>query len=496
MGEKVDVLLLLEGTYPYIRGGVSTWIYQLITGLPDLRFGAVFLGSRPEDYNGVKYELPKNLLYLETHYLFDRLTNPPPKPLKGEKKAFDYIKELHNWFRLGGNEFPEEIKKIDFYLNYVDYEQFLYSIDSWQYIISRYEEFAPDLPFIDYFWTVRNIHTSLWVVAKIASKLKNFEIIHSPSTGYAGFLGGILKFHTGRPFIITEHGIYTRERKLEIINADWLIDRRLLLQREQGEIEYIRKMWIRFFESIGRYCYDASDIIISLFDRARQIQIGYGADPKKTRVIPNGVDLKKLRTLRGKRTNEVPRVVGLLARVVPIKDIKTFIKAMKMVVTTIPEAQGWIIGPEDEDPDYAEECRTLVKWLGLENNVKFLGFRAIEEVLPRIGVATLTSISEGMPLVVLEAFGAGIPVVTTDVGSCRQLIYGYEEDLNLGKAGEVVPIANPSALANAYIKLLTDKEEWESAQKSAIDRVEKYYSMENFLGNYRRVYEEALSWQV
>jgi glycosyltransferase involved in cell wall biosynthesis len=57
-------------------------------------------------------------------------------------------------------------------------------------------------------------------------------------------------------------------------------------------------------------------------------------------------------------------VLCLIGRVVPIKDIKTFIRAMRRVVNQMPEAEGWIAGPEDEDPAYAEECQNLVRSLG------------------------------------------------------------------------------------------------------------------------------------
>lgn len=165
----------------------------------------------------------------------------------------------------------------------------------------------------------------------------------------------------------------------------------------------------------------------------------------------------------------------------------------------IPTVEGWIVGPEDEDPEYAKECHFLVESLGLQENIKFLGFQNIKDILPKTGILTLTSISEGMPLVVIEGFAAGVPAVTTDVGSCSQLVYGGldEEDKKLGKAGEVVPIANPEALAKAYIKLLTNPEEWYRYQRTALERVKRYYSLEKFLNRYRKLYNEALKqWRV
>ena len=66
--------------------------------------------------------------------------------------------------------------------------------------------------------------------------------------------------------------------------------------------------------------------------------------------------------------------------------VKTFIRAMRRVVNLRPDAEGWIAGPEDEDPAYAEECRNLVASLGLTEKVKFLGFRKMEELLPQVGL--------------------------------------------------------------------------------------------------------------
>ncbi|MFZ8860905.1 MAG: DUF3492 domain-containing protein, partial [Thermocrinis sp.] len=82
----IDVLFIAEGTYPFIKGGVSTWIHQIITGMKDLNFGVLFLGSRPEDYKGIGYELPDNLVYLEAVYLFSEEENVQRKKAKRESE--------------------------------------------------------------------------------------------------------------------------------------------------------------------------------------------------------------------------------------------------------------------------------------------------------------------------------------------------------------------------------------------------------------------------
>ncbi len=494
-----DILLIAEGTYPYIRGGVSSWIHQLINGLPEFNFGIVFLGSRPEDYGKMRYELPKNLTYLYVDYLFKDSEKPPPHYIP-RYEGFKAVRDLHEWFRSGSFDIPDSVKSLDFYNKVVPFENFLYSESSWDYIQEEYTRNCPDSPFIDYFWSVRNMHTPIWRVVSVANNVKKPKIIHSPSTGYAGFLGALLHFHYHLPFILTEHGIYVRERKIDMLNATWLKDNKTIFQKKLGELAYAKQMWIRFFESLGRITYEAANPIISLFEGARKIQIKYGARPERTRVIPNGVDIERLAKVR---KPEIPKVVTLIGRVVPIKDIKTFIKAMKIAVDAMPEVEGWIVGPEDEDPNYAKECHILVESLGLQDKVKFLGFQNIMDIMPKTGILTLTSISEGMPLTVIEGFAAGLPCVATDVGSCRDLIEGgSEEDKKLGRAGFVVPIANPGAAAEGYIKLLSDEATYRKCQNTAIKRVETYYTKEQFLNSYRELYNQFLEeiregkWQV
>ncbi len=486
-GERIDVLFIAEGTYPYIRGGVSTWIHQLITGMPDIRFGVLFLGSRESDYEDIKYELPRNLVYLESFFLFSELEYPPAEPTEGSER----VSLLKAFFREEG-ELPEELSSLRFYTEEVSFSQMLYGRKTWEMLEELYMDLDIAVPFIDFFWTMKNILSPLWVLVKAIESIRERDIglIHSPSTGYAGFLGSMMRKSFGTSFVITEHGIYTRERKIDILNSRW-IKSVPSFAVDKYDIDDLRKLWINFFVNIGKVCYLMADRVYSLFEGARRIQISLGCPPHKTEVIPNGVEIERYAPLRSERPEEVPPVIALIGRVTPIKDIKTFIKAMKILTNRLPSAEGWIVGPEDEDPEYAQECRMMVKTLGLEEKVKFLGFRKVEDILPKVGLTTLTSISEGMPIVVLESLAAGVPCVTTDVGSCRQLIYGglNEEDIRIGKAGEVVPVGDPNSLASAYEKVLKDGKLWRSYQIAGIERVEKFYSFDSFIQNYRKVYE-------
>ena len=496
--QQADIGLLLEGTFPYVAGGVSSWVNQMIRGFPDVTFAVVFIGSLEEEYGEPKYELPPNVVHFERHYLYAKRAAPEIKKVQGDPATFAVVEEMHRYFRAPhahaeGRALFEQLAP-ELAGGRLNQEDFLYSHRSWDFISAQYREFSSDPSFVDYFWTVRTMHGPVWILADIAKNLIPCRAYHTVSTGYAGMLGALLKYRTGKPLILSEHGIYTKERRIDLFNAHWIPDNRVIFQRDPTEIAYFRQMWMRFFEGIGKICYDASDAIIALFEGNRRRQIEDGADPARTSNIPNGIDIERYGALRAQRPQTTPPVVALIGRVVPIKDVMTFIRSIRTVVNRLPNAEAWIIGPEDEDADYAQECRNLAVGLGLTDKVKFLGFQRLTDVLPQVGVVALSSISEALPLVLLEGFAAGVPAVTTDVGACRQLVYGLEpEDQAFGAAGSVVGIADPQALASAIVELLSDHGKWLAASTAGVRRVETYYKQEQMFGRYRSIYE-AHAW--
>ncbi|CAB3791028.1 GT4 family glycosyltransferase PelF [Pararobbsia alpina] len=493
---SADIALLLEGTFPYVRGGVSSWVDQMIRSFPEKTFAIVFIGSREEDYQGALYTLPENVVHFETHYLYR--FDPPPlaEPALGDPEAFERSAALHQSLRSAVTR-PDDIAGLMADVipmiqpgGRLGEDQFLYSKTAWEYITEQYHERCTDPSFTDYFWTVRIMHKPLWQLARIADKLPPAKVYHTVSTGYAGFLGALLHYKTGRALLVSEHGIYTKERKIDLLQSSWIRDNRGIFEKDISEVSYFRELWVSFFEALGRVCYSASSEMVSLFEGNRLRQIADGAPAAKTRNVPNGIDIARFAALRARRGPGVPQVIVLIGRVVSIKDVKTFIRSIFTVSRQFPDVEGWIAGPETEDPAYAQECRSLVQSLDLARNVKFLGFQRVDDLLPKVGIVALSSISEGLPLVVLEAFAAGVPVVSTDVGSCRQLVEGLgAEDQALGKAGAIVPIANSQALATALNELLHDEARWYEAQRAAIARVEAYYTQDKMIDAYRGIYD-------
>lgn len=499
--KQVDIMLLLEGTYPYVLGGVSSWVHQLIQTFPEYRFGAIFLGGQKKDYKGIQYKLPANLVHLENHYLFEDATKTLHSAYRKPStnaNAFETITEMHQLFsHMKQRNYKQVIQILLDHLaspNAMSLEGFLHSQLSWDYITHQFQEKCPHISFLDYFWSIRNMHLSLWKVIEIINKMPDIRCLHSVSTGYAGFLGALLSQKMNIPYLVSEHGIYIKERKIDLMQQQWFSPSYFTNAREQETKKYLTQLWIRFFELLGLFCYDTANTITSLFQAYQTQQIHYGAPRNKTRIINNGVDVNPDLLTGKKEPDHVAPVIAIIARVTPIKDIKNFIRACVPIFEAIPNASAWIVGSTHEDPAYFHECKNLVDILSLGNKIIFKGHQYTKTILKQVDVVVLSSISEGLPLVLLESFAAGVPVVATDVGACRELVEGAtQDDRALGAAGLVVNISNAQSLSQAIITLLTDVERWQSCQKSALARVNTYYTNALFEKNYRSLYQEVLT---
>ena len=496
--KPADVALLLEGTYPFVRGGVSSWVQEIVSNLPEVTFSLVFLGGARSQYGEPAYPLPKNVVHFERYYLLDEGKQARPRTCPGHAQAFADSAAFHEKLRDRARAVPKDLvcraAVAAGTSEGVTLEEFLGSTRAWEEIVEQYRSRCTDPSFVDYFWTVRTMHAPLFGLGQLARRLPPARAYHAISTGYAGYLGMLLHELTGRPLLLSEHGIYTKERKIDLAHAPWIRDAQAGLSDELG---YLRNLWIRFFEGLGRLTYGAADPIVSLYEGNRQRQIEDGAPAGRTRVVPNGIDVARFSPLRDLRPARPPPVLGLLGRVVPIKDVRTFVRSLRTVCDRRPDAEGWVIGPTSEDEAYARECRELARSLGLESRLRFLGFQRPEEVLPKLGLLVLTSISEALPLVVLEAFASGLPVVATDVGACRELVIGRTpQDRDLGAAGSIVPIADPEATGRAALALLDDENRWSRAQVAGIARVERFYTRAQMLESYGALYREATAWQA
>lgn len=494
--KTADICILLEGTYPFLPGGVSNWVYELIRAFPEYTFAAIFLGTRAEDYKGLVYPLPSNVVHFQPYYLFEATPITAHKNKHIDKKSMQCVRSMHDKFH--NIMTPEEEPITEIYQLLlephcpVDENFFLRSRASWELLLEKYRQHHADESFFDYFWGVRNLHRPFWKLASIVEELPTCKLLHSASTGYAGFLGALLQKKYQLPYVLTEHGIYTKERWIDLMR-NYFFEEAVKEGRSFDMQQGLLAIWMRFFSILGKLSYDAANPVISLFEGYRQRQIQDGAREDRTKIISYGIDFNRYAFLNKPGPSKTNPVIACIGRVVPIKDIKTFIRACAVVIQEKPETEAWIIGSMKEDQEYVTTCQSLIKILGLEDKIKLLGSQDVMEIYPKIDLLLLSSISEGSPFVMLESMAVGIPVIATDVGGCSELIYGKSEaDQALGLAGRLVNMADPRSLAEATLELLNNKEAWCAAQKAGLARVRAYYGMQRLIQEYGDIYKDAI----
>lgn len=466
------ICIVAEGSYPYITGGVSSWIHSLMSAMPQHEFTLFTIGAEEKSRGKFKYKLPDNVkevteVFLDVYMREEDRWGRTFKLTAEERKAFKGLiagSADVDWdvlFRVMRDRRWETATEFLMSRDYFDLLQEL--------CMEQYER----LPFREMFWTVRSMVLPLMQLVR--NPIPEADLYHTVSTGYAGIAASFGKLLYGKPMLLTEHGIYSREREEEIIKADWV----------KG---YFKDLWIRFFYGLSRCAYKSADSVITLYGRNREIQIELGCPASKIEIIPNGVKPHEYERLPGKRPGDASFHVGAVVRVVPIKDIKTMILSFARIKREVPHAVFTIMGPYDEDPDYYMECVELVRMLDVRD-VTFTGSVDVKQRLGGMDVIVLSSISEGQPLAVLEAMAAGKPVVATDVGSCRELLHGmHEEDEH---AGFVVPVMNDEEIARAVIALSRNEPLRMRMGRIGRERVAAHYTHERFISRYEALYDQA-----
>jgi polysaccharide biosynthesis protein PelF len=501
-----DVCLVLEGTYPYVKGGVSTWVHDLIASLPDLRFTLVHIAAERETYTRRLYSLPSNVVGLSDLYCRDPLARGPDAAvhqrvaLAERRRHADVLRSsrvLHGIRRLHLEDHVDSSLLDDLAGGDLSVGAFLHGRASFELTTELCGRLAPDASFLDFFWHFRSMNLPL--VRLLGVEPPAASTYHALCTGYAGLLAAVWSHRTGRPFLLTEHGIYARERKLELDRAAWFRETResRSSDRDNREIDTatasaLRRMWVRFFRVLARCAYARANSVISLSEVSRKRQIADGAPAGRTLVVPNGIDLEGFQARVGERplptASREPVRVAFVGRLVPIKDVITLIRACSLALRAV-DLDVRIIGPIDEDRLYARRCRHLVAKLGLEHVIHFEMAKPIERIYPAVDILVLTSFSEGQPLVILEASAAGIPVVASDVGACRDLLEGRTDvDREIGRSGIVTHLAAPEETATAIARLARDPELRRRMGAAGQRRVATYYRKTATVSTYRALY--------
>lgn len=485
-----DVCLIVEGCYPYVPGGVSSWIDWLIRSQPNLTFSIVSLWPKPSEVPP-RYMMPPNAVAFHPLYLQD-FGAAPSLSARRRPEFAPLANALTGLLAPGGiaalRQATEEIQHLK---GRISLDRLFNSPVAWGIVQRMYDDRMRYGSFLHYFWAWRALLGGLF--ATLEFKLPEARVYHTISTGYAGVLAARAGIETGRPVLLTEHGIYTNERRIELLMADWVADTVEKGHALHDERLDLRDVWIQAFEAYARTCYEACDQVITLYEDNQRVQKSLGADAERCRVIANGIDLARFENLVQAAPDARP-TMALIGRVVPIKDIKCYITAAKILRARVPDLRAWIIGPTDEDPAYMAECEALVSEMDLAGCVEFTGAVDIATYLSDIHVVVLTSLSESQPLVLLEAGAAGVAFVSSDVGSCREVIFGRsDEQPPLGQGGLITGVVAPAETAAAVGQLLTNPEQARAFGKTLRERVQRYYRSEQAASAYQELYVSLIA---
>lgn len=465
------VCMIVEGSYPYVTGGVSSWTHGLIQSFPTVEFVLQTIVSSREQSGKFVYELPENVMEVHELYLMDMDWDGNRKGWRNRKlnkKEYAALRSL-----VMGQWADWDTLFSLFQGTGISLDRLLMGEDFLNIVREYYDLNYSQLIFSDFLWTMRSIYLPLFFTLKM--KLPKADLYHCVATGYAGVLGAMGKSLYGGRLLISEHGIYTREREEELIRAGWV----------SGAY---KNVWIEQFRKMSSLAYERADLVTSLYEHARVLQIELGCPAEKTMVTPNGILVERLHDLPGKTAEDAGRFhIGAILRVTKIKDVKTMIQAFSFAREREPKLKLWIMGPADEDEEYAQECHEQVEALGLTDDVVFTGRIDVRDYLGRMDVTVLTSISEGQPLTILESYAAHVPVIATNVGNCAGLIYGENDDF--GAAGILTHIMNVDEIAQAMVDMARNEPLRRQMGENGYKRVMSGYRIEHMQDVYRKIYQ-------
>jgi glycosyltransferase involved in cell wall biosynthesis len=476
------VCLLTEGTYPFVRGGVSTWCHDLVAGLPEIEFTIYALVGNPG--SAAEYALPPNVTKLVAVPLYGHqgLREYNGADLGGGGRRKRSARALRDEFLPRFEQVLEQIvlgmehasphaladalAGCYAYFREHDYDWTMRRREVWAASLAFFRREPWHAQYMSSLEAVELVRSLYRYFIPLAIELPEADVYHSSASGLSGIVAMIAN-RAGRRTLLTEHGIYLRERVLELARSGFPFSDRTLKKN--------------FFSAIARATYASCDAIAPVCAYNTRWENFYGVDPARVRVVYNGVD--ETRFADRDLDPERPTVAAVL-RIDPLKDVPTMIASAATVRATIPDAIFKIWGPAP-DPDYFALCKGLVARLGLEETVRFMGpTKDPASAYADAHVVALSSISEGFPYTIIEAMMSAKPVVATDVGGVREAVDRF---------GTVVPPKNPQRLGAALAALLADPAGTRRLGKEARAFALERFTQRTFLEQYRALYAEGVA---
>lgn len=234
-----------------------------------------------------------------------------------------------------------------------------------------------------------------------------------------------------------------------------------------GSLEFLKahvKALARMYETtVGRWMLKQCACVIAVSELVARHARALAGSERRIFVVPNGVDKQVFRPRSRASTGTRLVYVG---RLIQNKGVQYLLRAMPKILSVHPDASLQLVG----DGPMRGYLERMANSLGISHAVAFLGIRDdVPDILAEADVFIRPSLTEGMPLAVLEAMSAGLPVVATPVAGVVELV-------KHGENGLLVPPGDPAALADAVTQLLSDPHRRRSMGSEARRTIERKYS--------------------
>jgi glycosyltransferase involved in cell wall biosynthesis len=308
------------------------------------------------------------------------------------------------------------------------------------------------------------------LLAVVDAPLPEVELVHAAGNGAAALVALTAHWRNDVPMVLSEHGVYLRERYLAL--------------HEGGFSWTERRATTSLVRRLCEVAYRTAELVLPVSDFNRRWSLQLGAEPDRVVTIRNGVQPESFRPVDDEPARPTLSFVG---RIDPLKDLHTLVRAFALVQARVPDACLRLFGPVPHGNEaYRDSVAGLIAELGLTDAVTFEGpSQGSRPAIAAGTVVVLSSISEGMPFTVIEAMMCGRATVSTDVGGVAECLDPER------RTGLIVPARDPEAFADACVELLTDEPRRTAMAAAARRHALETATLDRTLAAYRSAYAAA-----
>ena len=507
----VDVAIVMESTYPYLKGGVSAVVHDIITGNPDLTFGIIHITWDSHSPLKDLYGMPDNVAWVRVLYLSmeehqEDFLRARPRDLRMNRRQRRELSRriLGAMIALAQEGRTEPLWEIIGEGLSASRRYPVWAVLGTREFMEAYHDMMPDLgmSMTDIFWCLRDFFSLAYAV--LAEPVPRAQVYHAHTTGYAMLLSVNAAREHGTRVLLTEHNLYVRD------TVNTLLERRLdlnikLTDYRTFDVTGRERMWMAWWLEMGRLCYPYAYASTYLYPRAITEANELGGDAGRAIVIPNGIVTEEFDASYAARLAAIEEIkregadkhlwkLVYIARVVPIKGLLDMIDSVRLMVDRGLNIHLDVCGPTEHMPSYFEQCLSRIVERGLESVITIRGTVKVRELLPEFDLFVLPSYNEGLPVVSLETMGAGIPTVSTDVGAVRSVVEDMivtDDGQTWDPCGIIIEPGDPVVMADKVQEVISDVELYERLSLNARGRVEAAYDLNKVNASYNKIYRQG-----